>query len=193
MRRVIRTVGAIRFAPTRRDMLLEILALRHQSAVLTRSRRRFRPSDRLLWLKLRRCGLSGEKRWCWSSRQPLTVGIAMGSLGGGAVAHDVLADRIEAQCRALIRQMADENQLWRAPRIHGELLKLGIAVSERTVSRYLSHRRRAPSQSWSTFLTNHLSQLPFLSSALSWTRQGLMTSSPCPACRFRTCCCSVTG
>jgi hypothetical protein len=53
-----------------------------------------------------------------------------------------------------------------APRIHGELLKLGIAVSERTVSRYLPHSRRAPSQSWRTFLTNHLGQLSFVSLAL---------------------------
>jgi hypothetical protein len=63
--------------------------------------------------------------------------------------------------------MAAENQFWGAPRIHGELLKLGIAVSERTVSRYLPHPRRRPSQSWRTFLTNHLGQLPFESSALS--------------------------
>jgi hypothetical protein len=63
--------------------------------------------------------------------------------------------------------MAAENQFWGAPRIHGELLKLGIAVSERTVSRYLPQRRRAPSQNWRTFLTNHLGQLPVLSPALS--------------------------
>jgi hypothetical protein len=63
--------------------------------------------------------------------------------------------------------MAAENQFWGAPRIHGELLKVGIAVSERTVSRYLPHPRRTPSQSWRTFLTNHLGQLPFVSSALS--------------------------
>jgi hypothetical protein len=63
--------------------------------------------------------------------------------------------------------MAAENQFWGAPRIHGELLKLGIAVSERTVSRYLAHRQRAPSQHWRTFLSNHLGQLSFPSPALS--------------------------
>jgi hypothetical protein len=63
--------------------------------------------------------------------------------------------------------MANDNRLWGAPRIHGELLKLGITVSERTVSRYLSHQRRPPSQTWRTFLTNHLCQLPVISLALS--------------------------
>jgi hypothetical protein len=55
--------------------------------------------------------------------------------------------------------MAAENRLWGAPRIHGELLKLGIAVSERTVSRYLANTRIAPSQTWRTFLANHFDQL----------------------------------
>ena len=61
--------------------------------------------------------------------------------------------------------MAAENRLWGAPRIHGELLKLGIAVSERTVSRYLRRQRRAPSQTWRTFLANHLSQFTFMTLA----------------------------
>jgi hypothetical protein len=57
MRHVVRTVTVIRFAlSTRRDLLLEVLALHHQLAVLARSNRRFRPSDRLLWLILRRGG-----------------------------------------------------------------------------------------------------------------------------------------
>jgi hypothetical protein len=62
----------------------------------------------------------------------------------------------------LIRRLAAENCLWGAPRIHGELLKLGIVVSERTVSRYLlPDRLRAPSQTWRTFLANHLGQFTF--------------------------------
>ena len=69
--------------------------------------------------------------------------------------------RVNSQVRALIRRMAVENRLWGAPRIHGELLKLGIVVSERTVSRYLPDRRRAPSQTWCTFLANHLGSLAF--------------------------------
>jgi hypothetical protein len=55
--------------------------------------------------------------------------------------------------------MAAENRLWGPPRIHGELLKLGIGVSERTVSRYLGNTRMAPSQTWRTFLANHFGQL----------------------------------
>jgi len=55
--------------------------------------------------------------------------------------------------------MAMEKRLWGAPRIHGELLKFGIAVSERTVSRYLPDRRTVPSQTWRTFLANHFGDL----------------------------------
>ena len=55
--------------------------------------------------------------------------------------------------------MAAANPLWGAPRIHGELVKLGIAVSERTVSRLVRRRRRPPSQTWRTFLTNHVTSL----------------------------------
>lgn len=71
--------------------------------------------------------------------------------------------RVDSEVRALIRRMAAENHLWGAPRIHGELLKLGLAVSERTVSRYLADIRRAPSQTWRTFLANHFGQLAFTS------------------------------
>src|SRR5712691_4396633 len=68
---------------------------------------------------------------------------------------------IDSQLRALIRRMAAENRLWGAPRIHGELLKLGITVSERTVSRYLPDRLPVGSQTWGTFLANHLGDLAF--------------------------------
>jgi hypothetical protein len=64
--------------------------------------------------------------------------------------------RIDSASRDLIRRMAAENCLWGAPRIHGELLKLGIAISERTVSRYLRGRPPTRSQTWSTFFANHL-------------------------------------
>ncbi len=66
---------------------------------------------------------------------------------------------IPAQVRRLIVDMAVENPLWRAPRIHGELQKLGIAISERTVSRILRRVPRPPSQSWKTFLTNHIGHI----------------------------------
>ena len=55
--------------------------------------------------------------------------------------------------------MAVANPLWGAPRIHGELLKLGIHVAERTVSRLIPKRRTPPSQTWRTFLTNHVRDL----------------------------------
>jgi hypothetical protein len=56
----------------------------------------------------------------------------------------------------LVDQMGAANPLWGAPRIHGELGKLGIEVSERTVSRLLRQRDQPPSQTWRTFLTNHV-------------------------------------
>jgi hypothetical protein len=70
--------------------------------------------------------------------------------------------RIDSPSRDLIRRLAAENHLWGAPRIHGELLKLGIAVSQRTVSRYLQGRPKARSQTWRTFFANHLSDLAFM-------------------------------
>ncbi len=63
--------------------------------------------------------------------------------------------RIEMELRALIRQMSTENQLWGAPRIHGELLKLGFSVAQSTVGNYMVKRRGPPSQGWRTFLRNH--------------------------------------
>jgi len=61
--------------------------------------------------------------------------------------------------RELIRKIARENATWGAPRIHGELLKLGFQVSEATVSRYMPRRSGPPSQSWRTFLRNHVTEL----------------------------------
>ncbi len=61
--------------------------------------------------------------------------------------------------RALIRTMSDANPRWGAPRIHGELLKLGIDLSQATVAKYMVRRRQPPSQTWRTFLANHRAQL----------------------------------
>jgi len=61
--------------------------------------------------------------------------------------------------RALICEMAQENPLWGAPRIHGELLKLGVQVSQATVAKYLERPARPPSQTWRTFLANHATQI----------------------------------
>ena len=63
--------------------------------------------------------------------------------------------RIEADLRALIQRMSMENQLWGAPRIHGELLKLGFEVAQSSVARYMVKRRGPPDQGWRTFLRNH--------------------------------------
>src|SRR6516164_10362629 len=138
MRYAPRTVAALRSALcTRRELLLETLALRHQLGVLSRSNRRFRPSDRLFWLVL---------RWVWPRWrealvlvQPATVDRwhREGFLGCWRL-HSRRRPgrpRIDLPLRSLIERMATANGLWGAPRIHGELLKLGFTVSERTVSR----------------------------------------------------------
>ena len=75
--------------------------------------------------------------WRWKSR----------SLGG--------RPQIETELRALIRQMSMENRLWGAPRIHGELLKLGFEVAQSRVAKYMVKWRGPPSQEWRTFLRNH--------------------------------------
>src|SRR5882724_7069678 len=67
--------------------------------------------------------------------------------------------RIGPEIRDLIRRMSNANPLWGAPRIHGELLKLGVAVSQATVSKYMVRPRRPSSQAWRTFLKNHAKDL----------------------------------
>jgi putative transposase len=66
---------------------------------------------------------------------------------------------ISAEIITLVRTMAAANPVWGAPRIHGELLKLGIEVAERTVSRLIPRRSTPPSQTWRTFLANHVQDL----------------------------------
>src|SRR3979409_16460 len=63
--------------------------------------------------------------------------------------------QIETELRALIRLMSMENPLWGAPRIHGELLKLGFEIAQSSVAKYMVKRRGPPSQGWRTFLHNH--------------------------------------
>src|SRR6201993_4116299 len=75
--------------------------------------------------------------WRWKSR----------SLGG--------RPQIEADLRALIRRMSVDNPLWGAPRIHGELLKLGFEVAQSSIAKYMIKRHGPPSQGWRTFLRNH--------------------------------------
>ncbi len=78
-----------------------------------------------------------RRYWRWKSR----------SLGG--------RPKIDAELRALIRRMSAENSLWGAPRIHGELLKLGFEVGQSSVAKYMVKRCGPPSQGWRTFLRNH--------------------------------------
>ena len=165
MRDVFRTGAAVRSArATRRDLLLETLALGHQLGVLARSNRRFRPSDRLLWLFL---------RWLWPRWREALVLVQPATVDrwhreGLRRCWRRRSRRpgrpcIDSPCRDLIRRLTAENCLWGAPRIHGELLKLGIVISERTVSRYLRGRPTPRSQTWRTFFANHLGNSRFIS------------------------------
>jgi hypothetical protein len=63
---------------------------------------------------------------------------------------------VAPEIRRLIREMSLANRLWGAPRIHGELLKLGIDVGQTSVAKYMARRTRPPSQGWRTFLLNHM-------------------------------------
>ncbi len=137
----------------------EILVLRHQLMVLNRKSRtqvRLRNVDRLILVWLYRAFpalinaitvvtpetvLGWHRRgfrayWNWKSRRH-----------GGR-------PRIDRELRDLIRQMSRDDPLWGAPRIHGELLMLGLEVAESTVGRYMITTRRPPSQGWKTFLRN---------------------------------------
>ena len=67
--------------------------------------------------------------------------------------------KIASDTRDLIRQMSRANPLWGAPRIHGELLKLGIKVSQATVGRYMPWRPKEPSPTWRSFLRNHMTDI----------------------------------
>jgi transposase InsO family protein len=138
----------------------EILVLRQQVIVLSRksgARVRLRNIDRLIFVWVYRLFPSilnaitvvkpetvirwhrrgFRSYWRWKSRRR-----------GGR-------PRIDREIRDLVRRMSKENPLWGAPRIHGELLMLGIEVAESTVARYMARRQGPPSQGWKTFLRNH--------------------------------------
>jgi hypothetical protein len=73
------------------------------------------------------------------------------------------------EIRQLIREINLANPLWGAPRIHGELLKLGIDVGQTTIAKYMARGRRPPSQGWKTFLHNHADAIASMD--YSWFRQ----------------------
>jgi len=148
----------------RAALQLEILALRHQIGVLQRSvkRPKLTSVDRALWVWLRsvwedwKSGVHivqastvvGWHRqgfrmfWTWKIRR--------GRSG---------RPKVPGEVRVLIRTMSRENPLWGAPKIHGELLKLGIDIGETSVSKYMVRRRRPPSQTWRAFLENHMKSM----------------------------------
>ncbi len=156
---------AITRLKSRRHLLLENAALRHQLLVLSRNakRPRFNPIDRLFWVWLSAVWTpwrqairliqpntvihwhrQGFRRfWRWQSR-----------------AQKVGRKRVAPATVDLIGQMCRANPLWGAPRLHGELLKLGISVAQRTVSKYMARPpHRAAGQPWTSFLRNHLGQM----------------------------------
>jgi transposase InsO family protein len=146
---------------SRATLQLENLALRHQLGVLRRSvkRPKLTSVDRLLWTWLSELWSDWQSSlmivkpetviawhrkgfrlfWTWKVRH--------GRPGRPTVPKDV---------RALIRKMSRENPLWGAPRIHGELLKLGIDIGQTSVGKYMVRARKPPSQTWRTFLDNHV-------------------------------------
>jgi len=155
-------VVAVLASPFKSKIRLEAenAALRHQLVVLRRKlkgRTRLTSNDRWFFVQLYRWFPSilpavmiirpetlvrwhraGFRRyWRWQSRRR-----------GGR-------PPIEAELRALIRQMSRENLLWGAPRIHGELLKLGFELAQSSVAKYMVKRRGPPSQGWRAFLRNH--------------------------------------
>jgi putative transposase len=150
---------------TRTSMQIEILALRHQLAVQqrrTKKRPSLKTADRLIWVILSR--VWGQWRSALVIVKPETV-IAWHRKGfrlywrwksrAGKSGRPCVSPEI----RELVRQMSNTNPLWGAPRIHGELLKLGIQISQATVAKYMVHQRKPPSQTWRTFLDNHVKQL----------------------------------
>ena len=145
---------------SRASLELELVALRHQVIVLRRQRPsqlRLFSTDRLLWVWLYR--IWPQLLNAMVLVKPATV-IDWHRKGFRLYwrrrSRDLGRPRMNREIRDLIREMSAANPLWGAPRIHGELLKLGIEVSQATVGRYLPWRPTAPSPTWRSFLQNHM-------------------------------------
>jgi len=166
--------------PSRAALQLENLALRHQIGVLQRSARkrpRLTPADRLVWVWLSRVWsgwrstlaiVQPETFLAWHRaglRVFWTWKVQRGRPGRPVVSREI---------RDLVRRMCGENPSWGAPRVHGELLKLGIDVGETSVSKYMVRCRRPPSQTWRTFLENR-NHGP---ANRSWSRSTSLLSPP---------------
>ena len=148
----------------RRELAIENLVLRQQLALFNRNHKRLRPRrrDRLFWVWMSRIW----EQW----RESLIVvkpdTVVRWHRRGFALYWTWLSRRnpvgrpgSSREIRDLIRKIASANPLWGSPRIHGELLKLGMEISERTVARLMPKRRNPPSQPWRAFLDNHLKDL----------------------------------
>src|SRR5207302_2278802 len=146
------------------QVALENLALRHQLAVYkkTVNRPKLLSSDRLFWVALSRVWVGWRQalvivspntvlRWQRRRFREYWARLSARPIAG--------RPPVNVEIKALVTRMAAANPLWGAPRIHGELLRLGFDVSERTVSRLIPKRRPLPSQTWRTFLANHVCDL----------------------------------
>jgi transposase InsO family protein len=163
---VLAVLSALRslFLP-RAVLHAEVFALRHQLLVLDRQRAgrrvQLHASDRLLWACLSR--LWPGWRNALVLVQPETV-LRWHRRGFRLYWRRKSRRRrsgrppIDAEVRHLILEMHRANPTWGAPRIHGELLKLGFTLAQSTVSKYLPRHRKPPSQGWRTFLRNHLGE-----------------------------------
>jgi len=146
---------------SRHSLAMENLALRHQLDVLQRTRRpqHLTNRDRTLWVVLSR--LWPDWRSSLTIVQPKTV-VAWHRRGWRLYWRWRSRGRgrpsVPAEVRHLIRRMSQENSLWGAPRIHGELLKLGYVVSEATVAKYMT-KGRPPSPTWRSFIRNHFYEI----------------------------------
>jgi hypothetical protein len=146
------------------DLALENMALMHQIDVLKRSgiRPQFTNADRLVWVflstvwprwpeALEIVTADTVKRWRRQGFRHYLLGKSRRRRPGRPA--------IEPEIRSLIQRMSRQNGLWGAPRIHGELLKLGVDVCQTTVAKYMVRRVGPPSQRWGTFLRNHVREL----------------------------------
>ena len=151
----------VRSIRSRRDLLLENLALRQQLAILRQRhpQPRFAAAEKLFWVILRR--LWPQWKWALVLIQPETV-VRWHRAGFKLYwtwlsRHRKRAGRrcVSRELRELIFRMMAENRTWGAPRIHGELKMLGFDISERTVLRWKAPRSTEPAERWAAFLANH--------------------------------------
>jgi putative transposase len=145
----------------RLDLVLAIMALRHQLAVLERSGKRphFSPADRCFWVLL-------STVWArWITALAIVHADTVRRWKRQGVRHHLASQRrrqrpgrpaLAAETRTLIRRISQENRLWGAPRLQGELAKLGVCLSRTTAAKYMARHPRLPSPTWRTFMRHHV-------------------------------------